>query len=114
MDKLDHPSVVLSSTWRNGIARDGSTAVHVDDLIAALAPAGITCLDRTALSPDGMRSKEIDYYLRRHNVSDYLILDDDTTLFEKGRATENLYVTDAGTGLTMSDVAKIIRMLRVS
>ena len=35
---IPNPRIVLSSTWRNGLARDGSTAVHIDDLMRALAP----------------------------------------------------------------------------
>ena len=36
LNSLHEPKVVLSSTWRNEIARDGTTAVHIDDLIKAL------------------------------------------------------------------------------
>lgn len=109
LDHVDKPKIVLSSTWRNGIARDGSTAVHIEELIKALSPSGITDLDRTAVSPDGSRSKEIDYYLHRHDADDYLILDDDPTLFELGGKTKNLYITDAGTGFTMKDAKTILR-----
>ncbi len=110
LNSIQDPKIVLSSTWRNGIARDGSTAVHIDDLIKALEPAHISELDRTAVSPDGCRSKEIDYYLRRHPKDIYLILDDDPTLFVEGDKTPYLYRTDAGTGLTDSDVMQIIKM----
>lgn len=106
---VSDPRIVLSSTWRNGIARDGSTAVHIDDLICELAPAGVKELDRTAISPDGSRSKEIDHYLRRHPQDSYLILDDDPTLFEEGERTAHLYLTSPQTGLTESDVIKIIK-----
>ena len=102
-----NPKIVLSSTWRNGIARDGTTAVHIDDLIKALSPAGITALDKTAVAPDGSRSKEIDYYLRRHPKDTYIILDDDPTLFDEGEKTPYLYLTNAKTGFTEDDAAKI-------
>ena len=46
---IPNPKIVLSSTWRNGIARDGSTAVHIEDLIRALDPAEIKQLDKTAI-----------------------------------------------------------------
>ena len=108
LSKLPDPKIVLSSTWRNGIARDGTTAVHIEDLLGALAPAGIKELDRTAFSPDGSRSKEINYYLRRHPEDSYIILDDDPTLFEEGSKTEHLYLTKAKTGLTGDDVKKIL------
>ena len=104
---IPNPKIVLSSTWRNGIARDGKTAVHIDDLISALAPSGITGLDKTAISPDGSRSKEIDYYLRRHHDDSYIILDDDPTLFSEGEKTPHLYLINAKTGLTEKDVKKI-------
>ena len=106
---IPNPKIVLSSTWRNGIARDGSTAVHIDDLMQALAPAGIKELDKTAISPDGSRSKEIDYYLRRHPQDSYIILDDDPSLFEDRERTAHLYLTSSQTGLTENDVVKIIK-----
>ena len=84
---LHEPKVVLSSTWRNGIARDGTTAVHIDDLLKALEPTGIMSFDKTGVAPDGRRTKEIDYYLRRHPEDQYIILDDDTV---KGSAKNTL------------------------
>ena len=109
LKSLPDPKVVLSSTWRNGIARDGTTAVHIDDLIQALEPAGIKGLDKTAIAPDGSRTKEIDHYLRRHPEDDYIILDDDPDLFDKGEKTPHLYLTSAKTGLTEADVKRIIK-----
>ena len=106
---IPDPKIVLSSTWRNGIARDGNTTVHIDDLIRALKPAYDQTLDKTAVAPDGSRSKEIDFYLRRHPEDTYLILDDDPTLFAAGDTTPHLYLTNAKSGLTDSDVMKIIK-----
>ncbi len=105
---ISDPKIVLSSTWRNGIARDGSTAVHIEDLLNALVSTVVRELDRTAVSPDGIRSREIDYYLRRHPEDRYIILDDDPTLFEHREKTPNLYLTSAKTGLTDMDVKEII------
>ena len=109
LNAISGPKVVLSSTWRNGIARDGTTAVHIDDLIRALSPAGIMRLDRTAVAPDGSRSKEIDHYLRRHPAGEYIILDDDPSLFELGLKTPHLFLTSAKTGLTEADVVQILK-----
>ncbi len=106
---LPDPKVVLSSTWRNGIARDGTTAVHIDDLMHALRPAGITVLDKTGVAPDGSRSKEIEHYLRRHPADEYIILDDDAELFDRGDKTPHLYLTSVETGLTDRDVVKILK-----
>lgn len=109
LKSIPDPKIVLSSTWRNGIARDGSTAVHVDDLKRALEPTYTNVLDKTAVSPDGSRSKEIDLYLRRHPQDTYLILDDDQTLFSQGAKTAHLYLTDSKTGITDKDIINIIK-----
>lgn len=107
--KIKNPQIVLSSTWRNGLTRDGHNAAHIADLMKALAISGIKEIDKTAVAPDGMRSKEIDYYLRRHDVDSYVILDDDPSLFEKGDRTEGLFLVNPQTGLTQSDIKKIIK-----
>ena len=112
LNSLPDPKVVLSSTWRNGIARDGTTAVHIDDLIKALAPAGIKSVDKTGTAPNGSRTKEIEHYLRRHPEDDYIILDDDPDLFDQKAKTPHLYITSTKTGLTDGDVAKILKLIK--
>ncbi len=112
LNRVNNPRIVLSSTWRNGIARDGSTAVHINDLIEALAPAGIISLDKTGVAQDGSRTKEIDHYLRRHPKDDYVILDDDPDLFDQKDKTPHLYITSAKTGLTDADIARILKQIR--
>ncbi len=111
LNSLNEPKVILSSTWRNGIARDGTTAVHIDDLMKALEPAGIKFLDKTGVAPDGSRTKEIEYYLRRHSEDSYIILDDDPKLFEQRENTPHLYLTSSKTGLTDMDVKRILKLL---
>ncbi len=105
---LPNPKVVLSSSWRNGIARDGFTAVHIKELIDALSPAGIQKLDKTGISPDGLRSKEINHYLRRNPKDSYIIFDDDKALFEEQEKTAYLFLTDPARGLTHKDVSRVI------
>ena len=111
LNSLNEPKVVLSSTWRNGIARDGTTAVHIDDLIKALKPSGIKSLDKTGIAPDGSRTKEIEHYLRRHTEDSYIILDDDPELFEQRENTPHLYLTSSKTELTDMDVKRILKLL---
>ncbi len=109
LSKLPNPKIVLSSTWRNGIARDGTTAVHIDELLHKLEIAGISSIDKTDISPDGSRTKEIDHYLRRHEQDRYIILDDDPDIFDMGSKTSNLYLINAKTGLTEKDMKMILR-----
>lgn len=112
VEHLDNPKIVLSSTWRNGIARDGITAVHINDLMKAISRTGITELSRTAVAPDGSRSKEIDYFLWRHPKDDYIILDDDVDLFDDKERTANLFLIDADVGITKNDVKRILKNVR--
>lgn len=112
LENLPEPHIVLSSSWRTGIANDGTTAVHVEDILRALAPAGIHQMDKTGFSPDGSRSKEIDHYLIRHPADSYLILDDDPQLFALKDKTPRLYLTDAHKGLTDKDVDKILKLIK--
>ena len=107
---LREPKVVLSSTWRNGIARDGTTAIHIDDLMKALEPAGIKTIEKTGVAPDGNRSKEIEHYLSRHQRDNYIILDDDPNLFNRKENTPHLYLTSAQKGLKDADVTRIIKL----
>ena len=107
LKELAGVKIVLSSTWRNGIARDGSRAAHIEDLMKQLSEAGITTIDRTATSPDGYRNKEIDYYLRRHSEDKYIIIDDELSIFEEGKKTEHLYLVDNVTGFSESDYKKL-------
>lgn len=105
--ELPDVKIVLSSTWRNGIARDGSRAAHIEDLMAKMKDAGIDTIDKTATSPDGFRNKEIDFYLRRHPLDSYIILDDEESIFEGGRNTPNLYITDNTKGFTEADYKRL-------
>lgn len=108
---LPNVKIVLSSTWRNGITRDGSKAAQIEDLMAKLKEAGINTIDKTATSLDGFRNREIDYYLRRHSADSYIILDDEDTIFEEGKRTPNLYMTDNAHGFTELDYKRLKKVL---
>lgn len=110
--QINNAKIVLSSSWRSGISRNGEMAKHVEELMDKLKAVGIDTIDKTAVSPDGSRTKEIDYYLRRHEIDSYIILDDDVSLFEDGKRTRNLYLTDETTGLTGKDVSKILKNIK--
>lgn len=107
--QIPSAKIVLSLTWRNGIARDGSKASHVEALMNVLSSAGINTIDRTANAPAGSRSKEIDYYLRRHEPDSYIILDDDSKLFDEGVKTKNRYMINNECGFQKNDIIKILK-----
>lgn len=99
--------IVLSSSWRNGYSntnesQDGSFINHI------LESNGIYVSDVTPTS-NKSRQEEIEYYINRHNISNYIILDDDESLFPNSENL-NLYLTDFKSGLTLNDVKKITKM----
>ncbi len=106
------PVIILSSTWRAGIARDGSgvSSMQMEGLEKALACEGLSIYDSTPVSNKG-RQAEIGYYLRRHGEADYIIIDDDPSLFETPE-TLNLLVPDYKTGLVEKDFAKAKALLK--
>ena len=88
-----NPVIVLSSTWRTNL--DAVTPYfRVDDITPNTAGRKT-------------RQEEIEFYIRRKGIKDYLIIDDDRTLFSN---PENLriYFTNHKTGLTNTDVKRII------
>lgn len=91
--------LVIISTWRTGENKN---------LENALAEYGLKISDSTPVSNKG-RQAEVEYYIRRNNIEDYLIIDDDLSLFS---SPENLklYVPNYRTGLVSSDI-KAIRSL---
>ncbi len=103
------PHVILSSTWRAGYTNTGAKSGKGDGLSEKLSEYGITIEDSTPVS-NKTRQEEIEFYIRRHNVSSYVILDDDESLFPRPKEI-NLFLTDYKTGLTKADVRKIIKKL---
>ncbi len=100
--------IILISTWRAGIGKNGDT-VQIDSLRNALARVGLSIDGQTPISGKG-RQAEIEYYIRRNSVSKYIILDDDRSLFYDPDKM-NLYTPDYKTGLTQKDVKAVAKML---
>ena len=57
------------------------------------------------------RQEEIEYYIKRNGIKEYLVLDDDESLFPR-TADINLYLTDYRKGLTEHDVNKILKRMK--
>lgn len=102
--------IILSSTWRAGIANTGITSGTGGQLEKCMAEIGLRIEDVTPISKK-TRQEEIEYYIRKNDVSKYLVIDDDETLFS--RADEiNIYFTNYKTGLTSADVKRILKMIK--
>ena len=96
---------VITSTWRAGVSKSGNDTKQIASLKEHLESVGIQIYDSTPISTKG-RQAEICYYIRRNGVNDYVILDDDKSLFEAPEEI-NLYLTDYKTGLVDQDVVRI-------
>lgn len=102
--------LIICSTWRAGISKDDNNSKQIQNLQKALADYGLKIAGSTPISNKG-RQAEIEYYIRRNNIKDSLIIDDDPSLFEKPENL-NLYVPDYHTGFTQSDIKSVIKMLK--
>ena len=102
--------LIICSTWRAGIGSDGNDSRQMQNLSKALSAYGLKISGSTPLSNKD-RQAEIEYFIRRNNIQNYLILDDDPSLFTSPE-TLTLYVPDYHTGLTMADLKPIIKMCK--
>lgn len=101
--------VILCSTWRAGYdVKGGRHADYIENLIKVFKDYGISL---AGITPDSgheeKRAEEIAYYCRRNNISKYLILDDDESLYS---SKDRLFIINSKTGITDKDVKTIIKM----
>ena len=101
---------VLISTWRAGISRSGTDAEQIGSLKAILAKEGVKIYGTTPVTNKG-RQAEVEYYIRRNQVSEYIIIDDDPGLFSAPRKLK-LFVPDYRTGLVKENIRKIVKLTR--
>ena len=106
---IDNVSIVLTSTWKNGYSKDGHHSPQISKLISVLNEYELNISDITPITNKG-RQAEVEYYIRRHNITKYLVLDDDISLFENPKML-NLYVVNYKTGLISNDIKNIQRRL---
>lgn len=102
--------LVIISTWRAGISRDGSNvSAQLKGLYAALQKEGLSVYGSTPVSDKG-RQAEVEYYIRRNSVQNYLVIDDDPSLFTNPERL-NMLVPDYKSGLTDKDVKIAKKMI---
>lgn len=57
------------------------------------------------------RQDEIEYYIRRNGINDYIILDDDKSLYTD-ISKVNIYIIDYLTGLADKDTKKVLKQVK--
>lgn len=110
MKSIKEPHIILSSTWRVGYTNTGAVAEHGNGLSSKLAEYCLRIEDSTPVS-NKTRQEEIEYYIRRHGISSYIVLDDDESLFPYPERI-NLYLTNYKTGITESDIRKLKKICK--
>lgn len=100
--------IVLTSSWKSGFCRNKIYCTpQIIKLIDKFETYGLSIYNRTENLGD--RSLEIERFIERYNVTKYIILDDDISLFSN---MKNLYIINSKTGLTEKDYKKIIRLFK--
>lgn len=101
--------IILTSTWRTGFC-ENNTDIFAP-LIQILNKYNLQIDGTTPVTTDKSRQQEIDYYIRRNDIHNYIILDDDKMLFDD-YSDGQLYFTDCNVGLTEKDVTNIKKITK--
>ncbi len=110
--------IILSSTWRLGYEKEPERcSPQVQKLASKLAQVGLAIYDKTPVYKDQFRNKEIQRYIREYELKDveftYLILDDDSSIFDGKVLKEmNFYKVSERSGLTTKDVETIVKRFK--
>lgn len=97
--------LILISSWRFGFCYNRKNcSLQVKDLISKLEKYNLRILGRTDDFND--RRVEVDNFVKSHNIENYIILDDDKSLYS---SYENLYLVNSKTGLTYNDYKRITK-----
>lgn len=103
--------IVLTSSWKEGFDIKGNNSPQITGLLHKLNIYGLVILDKTMSVSGKSRQDEIEYYIRRNGINDYIILDDDKSLYTD-ISKVNIYITDYLTGLTDKDTKKVLKQVK--
>lgn len=99
LNKVKNFKIVIISTWRNG---DGIKELE----------KYFPIYDKTPNSNKD-RQAEVEYYIKRNNITKYIVIDDDISLYHTPESV-NIYIPDYRTGLTMNDINKLFKKIRLN
>ena len=109
--KNNIPHLIICSSWRQSINVFGDIDTSSNSIInETFLHYNLHIEDTTPVAINKSRQDEIEYYINRHNINSYIIIDDDTRLYPRQNDI-NLYVPDYRTGLTAKDIKKMIKQL---
>ena len=102
--------IILTSTWKTGFEKELDTCTpQIKALRLKMQDCGYDIWDKCPELKGRTRDKEIERYLYFNPSDKYVILDDDTSLYD---VKNNLLVVNCETGITEKDVEKAKKMLK--
>lgn len=93
--------IVLTSTWRHGFAYEQECEPHIKELQQALGKYGLSIYAKTPICPLGNREDEIDKFIETYEVENYVIVDDEISLYHG--ISRDFFLTDSRKGFTRKD-----------
>lgn len=97
--------IILSSTWR--FAADQKALEPLNKILKKYN----LCINDTTIHSNKTRQEEIEYYIRRNTIKEYIIIDDDENLFPYSEKI-NLFLTDYNVGFTKNTAKEIIKFIK--
>ena len=108
MERFPEARIILTSSWRTGWDKDFSKCTpQIQELINAFKEYGLAIYDVTRVSVSKDRGAEVLHYVKWHNVSEYIVIDDDINEFIT--ALPKIQLVDPETGFVKIDKKKICR-----
>jgi hypothetical protein len=107
--KCGEVRIVLSSTWRTGFAYNRECLPHIKNLQQQLQKYELSIYGKTPMLPSGNREDEILEYIDMYEVKQYVIIDDDASLFSKD--CKQLLQIDARKGFTEKNGKQMKRQI---
>lgn len=110
------PKIVLTSTWRLGFDKDyEKCSPQIQRLISKLAVYNLQIFDKTPIYNGKTRDMEVSRFIKGYQLEksdfDYIILDDDDSIFDKEALKKlNFYKVNQNMGLSRTDIDKIVKM----
>jgi hypothetical protein len=123
LSKLDSPKIVLSTSWRHGLCTKSWNVLFNQlpewnyEIIGSTPPTGDDTIIETlniqdVLTRDTSRYDEILTYIKKDNITDYIILDDDNIFSDKYTGRDpRFFRTNKYKGLCNSDIRKIMKSI---
>jgi hypothetical protein len=110
VSKFGEVRIVLSSTWRTGFAYNRESLPHIKNLQQQLQKYELSIYGKTPVLVTGNREDEIREYIELYDVKQYVIIDDDLSLFS--HECNRLLQTDARKGFTAKNGKQMVKMLK--